>query len=188
MSPEVCTLKHLGEFSTLEGEITPFFHTDTKAFPGWIIFLSQRWCQIRVEECTIGTCLLSDQADTSITVPPPSSQPMPLVAKPLASEQSFRTLQDTLKAYLRGSIISYSTARKREVLREQLNLERQLDDLDKQVKDSDTATLLKKSRSHSASSSSTFDTEGRVKYLIHKTQVIRNGRQTRTTTCIFSSR
>ena len=53
-------------------------------------------------------------------------------------------LWDTLKAYLRGAIISYSTARKGEALREQLNLERKLADLDKQLKDNYSATLLKK--------------------------------------------
>ena len=52
------------------------------------------------------------------------------------------------KAYLRGAIISYSTARKREALREQLNLEQQLADLDKQLKGNYSATLFKKQKPH----------------------------------------
>lgn len=48
------------------------------------------------------------------------------------------------KAYLRGAIISYSTARKKKALREQLSLERQLIDLDKELKDNYSATLFEK--------------------------------------------
>lgn len=44
-----------------------------------------------------------------------------------------------LKAYLRGAVISYSTVRKKEALREQLDSEKKLGDLDKQIKNDPSA-------------------------------------------------
>lgn len=123
----------------------------------------------RVEECTIGARLLSDHADVSIMVSLPSPQPLShcwRLNPSLFNSPSFTTfleeqiniflstndnedtnpsiLWDTLKAYLRGVIISYSTARKRKALREQLTLEKQLSDLDRQLKDNYSVALSKK--------------------------------------------
>ncbi len=148
------------------GKDSTFFSHPHQSFSRIDYFFVSRMVLDRVEECTIGTQLLSDHADVSIMVSPPSPKPTPrhwrlnpsLFNNPSFMEKQINIflstndsddtnpsiLWDTLKAYLRGALISYSTARKREALREQLSLERQFTDLDKELKDNYSATLSKK--------------------------------------------
>uniref|UniRef100_A0A672FWV9 Reverse transcriptase domain-containing protein n=1 Tax=Salarias fasciatus TaxID=181472 RepID=A0A672FWV9_SALFA len=122
-------------------------------------FFSTRGVLDRVEECKIGTRLLSDHAEVSMIVSPCSPQftsrswrlnPSLLCQSSFISflneqikdfllnndndETNASILWDTLKAYLRGAIISYSTARKREALKAQFELEAQLKSLERQLK------------------------------------------------------
>ncbi len=111
-----------------------------------------------MEECVIGTCLLSDHADLFITVSQPSPQPTSLnwdlnpsflknpafVSFMKTQIELFFSIDDNedtspSTSLLKGVIISYSTARKKEVLKEQLNSGKQLFDLDKQIKNSPSA-------------------------------------------------
>lgn len=80
-------------------------------------------------------------------------------------------LWDTLKVYLRGAIISYSTARKREALKKQLSLERQLTDLDKELMNNYSATLSKKPEATRSALNQLFTqkAEANIFYAKHKT-------------------
>lgn len=146
-----------------------FFSNPHHSYSRIDYFFITRTVLDRVESCKIGTRLLSDHADVSIVVSPPSPQFISrqwrlnpsLLKQPsfvnflkeqikdfLSNNDNEYTnpsiLWDTLKAYLRGVIISYSTARKKEALKEQLRLESQLTKFETQMKLNPSAELSKK--------------------------------------------
>lgn len=132
-------------------------------------FFTSRTVLDRVEVCKIGTWLLSDHADTCIVISPPSphtaschwclnplllkhpsfmtflKDQMELFFSPNVNKvTNLSTLWETFKPYLKGVIISYGTVRKREAWKEQIKLEKQLSDFDKQIKNNSSAHVVRK--------------------------------------------
>lgn len=122
-----------------------------------------------MEDCSIGIRLLSDHSHISLSVRPPYADassrrwrmnPSLMSSPPFIdyiTEQwnvfmstnktpdvSPSLLWETAKAYLRGSIISYTTAQKKAAIKEQLNLENTIHQLEVQFKSTPFKTLSKK--------------------------------------------
>ena len=146
-----------------------FFSNPHKSFSRIDYIYTSRQVLDRVEKCTIGSRLLSDHADISVLITPPFCQPNTrrwrlnpsILNSPAFVEymemqiEQFLLINDnddtnpsilweTLKAYVRGAAISYCSARKKEALKNQIDLEKQLSDLDKQLKDNPSRVLRDK--------------------------------------------
>lgn len=131
-------------------------------------FLVSREVIDRVEACSIGICTLSDHNLVSMTISPPYRNPSSLhwrLNSSLLSSSPFLTflerqwelfmatnntpdvnpslLWETGKAFMRGSIISYTAAYKKETIRKQLELEQAIQDSEKKFKQSPSKSNLK---------------------------------------------
>ncbi len=132
-------------------------------------FYISRQVPDRVEKCTVGSGPLSDHADMSMFVTPPfnhspsrhwrlnpsilsslqfvaylEKQTVLFLATNDNADTNPSTLWETLKAYLREAIISYYTAKKKEALRTQTSLEKELLELEKQLKEKPSKTIHKR--------------------------------------------
>lgn len=132
-------------------------------------FLSSRMVLDRVRECSIGICSLSDHSHVSLSIRPPNTDPSSrhwrlnpsllssppfidyiteqwnvLIAANKTPDISPSLLWETAKAYLRGSIISYTTAQKKAAMKEQLSLENTIQQLEVQFKGAPSRILFKK--------------------------------------------
>lgn len=122
----------------------------------------------RTTECSIGIQVLSDHCPISLTFCPPYNNPSSrhwrlnshLMSNPqfidfITKELDFflavnRTpdvnpsiLWETAKCYLRGSIISYTSAEKKRLLKTQLELEEKVKHLEEEFKSNPTESLGK---------------------------------------------
>lgn len=134
-----------------------FFSQPHQTFSRIDFFLSSRMVLDRVRECSTGTCTISDHSHVSLCISPPYADPASRhwrMNPSLLSDPSFidyitdqwnifidtnktpeinpSLLWETAKAYIRGSIISYTTAQKKAAIKEQLNLERTVQQIELQ--------------------------------------------------------
>uniref|UniRef100_A0A3B4UKM2 exodeoxyribonuclease III n=1 Tax=Seriola dumerili TaxID=41447 RepID=A0A3B4UKM2_SERDU len=145
-----------------------FFSHPHQTFSRIDFFLSSRMILDRVRECLIGICSISDHSHVSLSICPPFSDPSfrqwrmnpSLLSSPTfidyITEQwnvfltanktpgfSPSLLWETAKAYLRGCIISYTTAQKKAAIKEQSDLENTIKQLEAQLKSTPSKTLFK---------------------------------------------
>ena len=145
-----------------------FYSHPHRSFSRIDYFLVSREVIDRVKACSIGIRTLSDHNPVSITISPPYLDPSTrhwrlnsvLLSSPPFLEflgkqwEIFMATNDTpdvnpsllwetAKAYMRGSIISYTAAQKRDTIRKQLDLERSIQDLEKKFKASPSKHALK---------------------------------------------
>lgn len=132
-------------------------------------FFSSRQFLGRIQDCKIGTQSLSDHAPVVIVISPPYKDPSTyhwrlspamlsskrfvdfitaqcqfFFAENKAPEISPSTLWEAAKATIRGAIISYTSAQKKEALKRQLELEEALRDIETQFKRTPNRHLAKK--------------------------------------------
>lgn len=146
-----------------------FFSIPHQAFSRIDYFLSSRSVLSRIVNCSIGIQSISDHSPVAITISPPYRDPSfrhwrlnPV----LLQKQCFidhitaeigrffaenntpgispTILWESAKAYLRGSIISYSSAQKKDAIKKQLELEETVCDLQAQLKRSYSTSLAKR--------------------------------------------
>uniref|UniRef100_A0A3P9HHD5 exodeoxyribonuclease III n=1 Tax=Oryzias latipes TaxID=8090 RepID=A0A3P9HHD5_ORYLA len=123
----------------------------------------------RTKSCSINTCPLSDHSSVTVELMPPYYDPQArqwhlnslllsnpafisyleaewklYISKNDTSDTSASILWEAGKAFMRGSIISYTAARKKIVLSKQLDLEQQIKNLDREIKMSFSTTAFKK--------------------------------------------
>ena len=145
-----------------------FFSIPHQVFSRIDYFLSSRAVLSRILNCTINTKFLSDHSPISISISPPYRDPACRhwrLDTTLLSNNSFTefitsewqqfisinktpdispsTLWETGKAYIRGAIISYTSAQKKDALKRQLDLEKTIDNLEAQFKKSHTSSLAR---------------------------------------------
>lgn len=124
-------------------------------------FFASRQALDRIRTCTIKAMAISDHSLVDLELTPPYFDPAArhwrlnpsLLSNPTfvsmleeqlmlffstndTSEVSASTLWETAKAYIRGVIISYSSAKRKETLRQQLHLESQVSALEREFKHS----------------------------------------------------
>lgn len=132
-------------------------------------FFSSRGVLNRTVNCTIGTKSLSDHSPVAIIISPPYRDPCCRhwrLSPVLLSSQCFvdfvtsqcqlffaenstpdispSTLWESAKAFIRGAIISYTSAQKKKALQRQLELEETLNEIEIQFKRSPNKHLLKR--------------------------------------------
>lgn len=89
------------------------------------------------------------------------------------------TLWETAKAYLRGAIISYTTAKKKEALKQQIELEQQISEPERDFKQSSSkSVLLKLDAAHSVLDH-LFNSESRSYYFLCQASSLRVRQLTR---------
>uniref|UniRef100_A0A3Q3NRE5 exodeoxyribonuclease III n=1 Tax=Labrus bergylta TaxID=56723 RepID=A0A3Q3NRE5_9LABR len=123
----------------------------------------------RTKSCSIDACILSDHSLVSIELLPPYYDPLSrhwrlnssLLSDPEfvtylekqwelfistneSPDVSASTLWETGKAFLRGGIISYTAAKRKNALAKQLELEQQIKTLDRVFKTSSSVSVFKK--------------------------------------------
>uniref|UniRef100_A0A3P8S110 Endonuclease/exonuclease/phosphatase domain-containing protein n=1 Tax=Amphiprion percula TaxID=161767 RepID=A0A3P8S110_AMPPE len=123
----------------------------------------------QIKTCSINTCILSDHSSVTVELMPPHYDPQarlwrmnPLllsnpsfmsyleaewklyISKNDTPDTSASTLWEAGKAFMRGSIISYTAARRKIALSKQLDLEQQIQSLDRELKTSLSTIVLKK--------------------------------------------
>ena len=145
-----------------------FFSRPHKVFSRIDFFFTSRMIVDRSKACIIGTQTLSDHCPVSLTVHPPYRDPAcrhwrlnaSLMSSPPFLEfiknkwefffslnktpgMSPSTLWEAAKAYLRGTIISYTSAQRKEALKNQLELEKLILKLEIEFKRSQSNSLSK---------------------------------------------
>ena len=138
-----------------------FFSRPHNSFSRIDYFFTSRQVLDRVRTCSIKAMALSDHSLVGLELTPPYYDPAArhwrlnpsLLSNPTfvsmleehltlffstndTSEVSASTLWETAKAYIRGVIISYTSAKRKETLRQQLELESQVSALEREFKHS----------------------------------------------------
>uniref|UniRef100_A0A3Q2WJ08 Endonuclease/exonuclease/phosphatase domain-containing protein n=1 Tax=Haplochromis burtoni TaxID=8153 RepID=A0A3Q2WJ08_HAPBU len=121
-----------------------FFSCHHQSFSRIDLLLSSRTVLDRMEECSIRSCPLSDYSDESLFIEYITKEWNVFMTTNKTEDVSPSLLWETAKAYLRGSIISYTTAQKKASMKEQLSLEHIIQKLEVQFKISRSKTILKK--------------------------------------------
>uniref|UniRef100_A0A3P9KVD9 Endonuclease/exonuclease/phosphatase domain-containing protein n=1 Tax=Oryzias latipes TaxID=8090 RepID=A0A3P9KVD9_ORYLA len=145
-----------------------FFSIPHQVFTRIDYFFSSQFVLDRIKNCTIGTKFISDHAPVSIVLSPPYLDPACRhwrLNPTLLSSQDFvdyitkewegfiainktpeispSTLWESGKAYIRGSIISYTSAQKKKALKLQLDLEKNIAGLEVQFRQHPSDSLAK---------------------------------------------
>uniref|UniRef100_A0A3P9IJZ9 Reverse transcriptase domain-containing protein n=1 Tax=Oryzias latipes TaxID=8090 RepID=A0A3P9IJZ9_ORYLA len=145
-----------------------FFSIPHQVFTRIDYFFSSHFVLDRIKNCTIGTKFISDHAPVSIVLSPPYLDPACRrwrLNPTLLSSQDFvdyitkewegfiainktpeispSTLWESGKAYIRGSIISYTSAQKKKALKSQLDLEKNIAGLEVQFRQHPSDSLAK---------------------------------------------
>uniref|UniRef100_A0A3B5MBM6 exodeoxyribonuclease III n=1 Tax=Xiphophorus couchianus TaxID=32473 RepID=A0A3B5MBM6_9TELE len=146
-----------------------FFSQPHQTFSRIDFFLSSRMVLDRVSNCSISTCTISDRSPVILCISPPYADPAfrhwrmnpSLLSYPsfidyITDQWNFfmdtnktpdvnpSLLWETAKAFIRGSVISYTTAQKKAAIKEQLHLERTIQQTELQFKNTPSRALSKK--------------------------------------------
>uniref|UniRef100_A0A3B5Q8L8 exodeoxyribonuclease III n=1 Tax=Xiphophorus maculatus TaxID=8083 RepID=A0A3B5Q8L8_XIPMA len=146
-----------------------FFSQPHQTFSQIDFFLSSRMVLDRVSNCSISTCTISDRSPVILCISPPYADPASrhwrmnpsLLSYPsfidyITDQWNFfmdtnktpdvnpSLLWETAKAFIRGSVISYTTAQKKAAIKEQLHLERKIQQTELQFKNTPSRALSKK--------------------------------------------
>lgn len=138
-----------------------FFSKPHQSFSRIDLFFSSRTLLDRINDCSIGSQTISDHSLISIIVSPPYINPSHIhwrlkptllnnphfvdyinrelkqfISENKSPEISPTILWETAKAYLRGAIISYTSAQKKKALQTQLELEQKIKELEGKFKSS----------------------------------------------------
>uniref|UniRef100_A0A3P9IZ02 Endonuclease/exonuclease/phosphatase domain-containing protein n=1 Tax=Oryzias latipes TaxID=8090 RepID=A0A3P9IZ02_ORYLA len=135
-----------------------FFSIPHQVFTRIDYFFSSRFVLDRIKNCTISTKFISDHAPVSIVLSPPYLDPACRrwrLNPTLLSSQDFVDYitkeWEGFIAYIRGSIISYTSAQKKKALKSQLDLEKNIAGLEVQFRQHPSDSLAKQlEAAHSA--------------------------------------
>ena len=145
-----------------------FFSNPHQVFSRIDYFFSSRTVLDRIADCTIGIQSISDHSPVAVTISPPYRDPscrhwrlnpallnnhrfVDFVTRECerffvenkTPDISPSTLWESAKAYIRGAIISYTSAQKKEATKRQLELEEAVHDLEAQFKLASNTYLAK---------------------------------------------
>uniref|UniRef100_A0A3Q2ZLT7 exodeoxyribonuclease III n=1 Tax=Kryptolebias marmoratus TaxID=37003 RepID=A0A3Q2ZLT7_KRYMA len=146
-----------------------FFSQPHQTFSRIDFFLSSRMILDRVRNCSISTCTISDHSPVILCISPPYADPAsrhwrmnpsllsyPSFTNYITDQWNFfmdtnktpdvnpSLLWETAKAFIRGCVISYTTAQKKAAIKDQLHLERIVQETELQFKNTPSRALSKK--------------------------------------------